>query len=125
MLWSADSGSEVVDVWELLERTLATFASWPPGLLVNIFTKMMVIMIASVKMFTIMFNCSKVTISLVGSGGPDLMVELGCDVAGRHMASGRLQVVLALCSLRSVSRQSHSFTFLHVGLFHAQVIKIS
>ena len=82
MWWSADSGSGVVDVWELLERTLATLPSWPPGLLFSIFTKMMVIMIANVKMFTIMFNCSKVTISLVGSEGPGLMVELGCDVAG-------------------------------------------
>ena len=74
MWWSAESGSVVVDVWELLERTLATLPSWPPGLLFSIFTKMMVIMIANVKMFTIIFSCSKVTISLVDSEDPGLMV---------------------------------------------------
>ena len=89
--------------------TLTTLASWAPGLLFSILTMTTVIMIANVRMFTIIFSCSKVTISLVDSGDPGLVEVLGCDAAGRHMTGGRVQVVLALCSPLDQQKRLHSF----------------
>ena len=109
-----------MDVWELVEVTLTnlasclgvtltTLASWAPGLLFSILTMTTVIMIANVRMFTIIFSCSKVTISLVDSGDPGLVEVLGCGAAGRHMTGGRVQVVLALCSPLDQQKRLHSF----------------